>query len=79
MVETDGYQEISRQEYERKTRNWEYKFCFIPHQCLETGKWLWLKNAYRGEKRRRHDMAIFTEYKWMAKDQFIKLRLLELV
>ena len=43
MVETDGYQEISRQEYERKTRNWEYKFCFIPHQCLETGKWLWLK------------------------------------
>ena len=80
MVQTDGYEEVSPEEYERKTRDWEYKFCFFPYKCLETGKLLWLRNAYRGRKYRRYDtdIVLLTD-KWMSKEEFIKLRLLEKV
>lgn len=74
------YQEVSIEEYERKTRDWEYKFCFFPYKCLETGKWLWLKNAYRGRKYRRYDtdLVLLTD-KWMCREEFVKLRLLDKV
>lgn len=74
------YQEVSREEWERKTRDWEYKFCIFPHKCMETGKWLWLKGAYRGRKWRRYDLQIvqLTD-KWMCREEFVKLRLLEQV
>ena len=71
------YQEVSRQEYERKTRTWEYKFCLLPHKCLETEKWMWLKGAYRGHKTKRYDWQVIDTYEWMCKEEFVKLRLLE--
>ena len=74
------YQEISREEYERKTRDWAYKFCFFPYRCLESGKLLWLRYAYRGRKWRRYDtdFVMLTD-KWMCKEEFIKLRLMDKV
>lgn len=80
MVQTDGYQEVSREEYERKTRDWELKFCFLPYKCLETNKLLWLQYAYRGRKYRRYDtdIVLLTD-KWMCKEEFIVLRLMDKV
>lgn len=79
MVEyVEGYQEVSREEYERKTRDWDLKFCFLPRRCLETGKFLWLQYAYRGRKYRRYDtdFVLLTD-KWMSKEEFIVLRLMD--
>lgn len=73
------YQEVSLEEHERKTRTWEYRFCFLPHKCIESGKWVWLTGAYRGHKTRRYDWQLVINFKWMCKEEFIKLRLLGLV
>lgn len=77
-VFTQGYQEITQQEYERKTRDWELKFCFLPRKCLETGKFMWLRYAYRGRKYRRYDtdLVLLTD-KWMCSEEFIVLRLMD--
>lgn len=74
------YSLISHAEWERKTRDWELKFCFLPRKCLETGKFLWLKYAYRGRKYRRYDtdLVLLTD-KWMSKEEFIVLRLMDKV
>lgn len=76
----DTYTEISMQEYERKTRDWELKFCFLPYRCLETANLVWLQYAYRGRKWRRYDtdFVMLTD-KWMCKEEFIKLRLMDKV
>jgi hypothetical protein len=71
------YQEVSREEYERKTRGWSYRFSLLPRRCMETGKLLWMKRAYRGRKIRRYDMDLFFHDKWMCREEFVKLRLLE--
>jgi hypothetical protein len=73
----DTYSVISRQEWERKTRKWEYAFCVLPHRCIESGRIIWLKGAYRGHKIRRYDMQVFDTYAWMSSEEFIKLRLTE--
>ena len=73
------YEEISINEYERKTRIWKYKVCILPVKCMETGKWLWLTGAYRGWKNRRYDTQVVTSYLWMCKEEFVKLRLLDKV
>ena len=72
------YELVSMQEYERKTRNWELKFCFFPRKCLETDKLLWLQYAYRGRRWRRFDteFVLLTD-KWMCKEEFVKFRLLD--
>jgi hypothetical protein len=76
-VFTSEYRELSLQEYERKTRTWEYKVCILPIKCIETGKWMWLKGAYRGYKTRRiEDNVFLNNYKWMCKEEFVKLRLM---
>jgi hypothetical protein len=71
------YRELSLEEYERKTRTWEYKFCWFPERCVETMQIMWLTKAYRGYKTRRYDNLFFTDYKWMCREEFVKLRLLE--
>ena len=80
MSEYHGFSEVSEQEYERKTRDWELKFCFLPLSCLETGNFLWLRYAYRGRKYRRYDtdLVLLTD-KWMCKEEFIVLRLMDKV
>lgn len=81
MVEyVEGYREVSREEYERKTRDWELNFCLFPHRCLETGKWMWLQYAYRGRKFQRYDIQLvqLTD-RWMCSEEFVKLRLMDKV
>ena len=71
------YEVVSMKEHERKTRDWAYKFCLLPHTCLETGKLLWLEYAYRGRKYQRYDTQhVLLTDKWMCKEEFIILRLM---
>jgi hypothetical protein len=72
-----GYEEVTMAEYERKTRTWELKFCWLPHRCMETMKVLWLKKAYCGYKTRRYDMDFVHSDKWMCKEEFVVLRLMD--
>ena len=73
------YELITEQEYERKTRTWSYKFCWLPQKCMETNKLLWLTGAYRGYKTRRYDMDMVDSYKWMCREEFLILRLMDKV
>jgi hypothetical protein len=75
MIDVPEYQEIDLNEYERKTRAWELKFCWLPQRCIETMQVMWLQFAYRGYKARRYDTQIIDSYKWMCKEEFIILRL----
>jgi len=70
---------VPMQEYERKSRTWQLSFCLLPHKCLETNKLLWLQYAYRGHKPKRYDTQIIDNYKWMCKEEFIVLRLMDKV
>jgi hypothetical protein len=79
MIIQTEYELTSIHEYERKTRTWDYKFCFLPHRCFETGKLLWLEYAYRGYKTRRYDAQIIDNYMWMCSEEFIILRLMDKV
>lgn len=78
MAEYHGYSEVSEQEYERNTRDWDLKFCLLPHRCIETDKILWLQYAYRGRKWRRFDtdFVLLTD-RWMCKEEFVVLRLMD--
>jgi len=73
-----GYDFVSMEEYDRSTRDWVYMLCILPHKCIESNKWMWLTKAYRGRRFKRFDTQIvqLTD-KWMSKEEFIKLRLLE--
>lgn len=73
------YELVSIKEWERKNRTWQYSFCFLPHKCMETNKWIWLTGAYRGYKTRRYDWQFVTNYKWMCKEEFVILRLMDKV
>jgi len=69
----------SLHEYERSSRTWQLSFCFLPHKCMETNKRLWLEYAYRGYKTKRYDFQFIDTYKWMSKEEFIVLRLMDKV
>jgi hypothetical protein len=78
MTEYHGeYREITIQEWDRKNRTWELKFCLLPHKCNETGKLLWLDYAYRGTRIHRYDWEFTTDHKWMSKEEFVVLRLMD--
>ena len=38
-----------RQEFVLKRTCWKPAFAFLPHTCLLTKKWLWLKWCYAGD------------------------------
>lgn len=37
------------QQFNERAR-FEYKFCFWPRRCFNTGRWLWLETAMRGRR-----------------------------
>jgi len=61
-------QVISLDEYERRSRIWNYKFSWFPKRCMSTNKTLWLMYAYRGRSKYHHlDQADM----WMCKEEYL--------
>ena len=65
---------ISIDDYERLSRDWDYKFSWLPKRCMQTNKSIWLMYAYRGRSKYHHlDQADM----WMCSGEFIILRLMD--
>ena len=61
--------------FKRRCVGWHLEFTFFPKRCHYTGKYLWLKPAYKG-------MAMVTgpgepvfEYRWCEKDTYLFLKI----
>lgn len=59
----------------RRCVGWELKFAWLPHRCYITGKFIWLKYAYKG-------MSILTgpgdsiiDYRWHDKLEHLMWKL----
>lgn len=70
------YQEISREEYERKTRTWTLEFCWFPKICISTNRRMWLEYAYCGRKTQRYDNDFVESCSWMDKNEFLIERIM---
>jgi len=51
--------------YFYKIATWTKEFAWLPHRCMLTKKYIWLKYAYRGKASYRvEDNLILNEHKW---------------
>lgn len=50
---------------------WKLKLCWLPKKCFLTGKDLWGKRAYRGERWITGPGEPIVEYYWIEKHQFM--------
>lgn len=58
-----------------KVVNWKYKFCWRPQTCFLTGKQLWGKRAYHGNRMiNGPGTPVFDDY-WIDRDKFLVWRL----
>ena len=68
---------ISIDDYERLSRDWDYKFSWLPKRCMQTNKSIWLTYAYRG--RSKHHHLFEQDDMWLCSEEFIILRLMDKV
>lgn len=47
----------------------ELKFCFVPHECCETKKILWMVDAYRYRRIITGPGDPIVEDRWVSKDE----------
>jgi hypothetical protein len=61
--------------FKRRCIGWELKISLIPRRCYYTGKYLWLKKAWRGTSMLTGPGEPIFEYRWCEHDQFWFLRI----
>ena len=61
--------------FKRRCIGWELKRSFIPRRCYYTGKYLWLKKAWRGTSVLTGPGEPIVEHRWCEHDQFWFLRI----
>ncbi len=54
-----------------RVKYWEYKLCWRPKTCFLTGKQLWGKRAYYGERYIHGPGEPVVEDFWIDRDQFL--------
>lgn len=65
----------SNENFKRLCVGWELKFSFIPRRSYYTGKYFFLKKAWRGTSVLTGPGEPIIEYRWCAKDEFLFLKL----
>ena len=55
----------------RRAKWWELKLCWLPKKCYLTGKPLWGRRAYRGERWFRFGQEFVVEHFWIDKHEFL--------
>ncbi len=65
----------SDEAFNRRCIGWELTFSFIPRRCFYTGKYLWLKLAYKGTSMVTGPGDPVFEYRWCEKHQYLFLKI----
>lgn len=55
--------------------NWEYKFAWLPHTCLFTGRTIWFKHGYVGTAMYTGPGTPVYESRWLSKEEFVLSKL----
>lgn len=61
--------------FNRRCIGWEIKFCLLPRRCFYTGKYLWLKNAYRGTAMLTGPGDPLFEDRWCERHEYLFLKI----
>lgn len=54
-----------------RAHHWNYKFCWLPKKCFLTGKDLWGKRAYHGERWITGPGEPVVVHYWIERDEFL--------
>jgi hypothetical protein len=63
------------QSFNNHCLGWQLKFSLIPRTCFYSGKWIWLKRAYRGTAMWTGPGEPIFEDRWVDRKQYLFLRL----
>ena len=61
--------------FKSRCLGWELKFSFFPRRCFYTGKYLWLKLAYRGTAMITGPGEPIFEDRWCEKREYLFLKI----
>ena len=65
----------SDETFKRRCIGWELKFSFIPRRSYYTGKYLWLKKAWRGTALLTGPGEPIFNYRWCGREELLFLKL----
>ena len=65
----------SNEDFKRRCVGWQLKYSFWPRRCYYTGKWLWLKLAYRGTGMITGPGDPVIENRWCHRDEYLFLKI----
>lgn len=65
----------SNETFKRRCIGWELKFSIIPRRSYYTGKYLWLKKAWRGTALLTGPGEPVAEYRWCSQEELLFLKL----
>jgi hypothetical protein len=54
---------------------WKLKFVWFPKRCSNSGKLIWLKNAYKGTRMITGPGEPVFEYRWYEKHEYLLLKI----
>lgn len=61
--------------FKRRCVGWNLEFVIIPKRCYYTGKYLWLKQAYRGTSILTGPGEPLFEYRWCERKEYLFLKI----
>jgi len=61
--------------FNRRCLGWQLRFSFLPRRCYYTGKYLWLKIAYRGTALILGPGEPVFDYRWCNKQEYLFLKI----
>ncbi len=61
--------------FKSRCLGWELRFSFFPRRCFYTGKYLWLKLAYRGTAMITGPGEPIFEDRWCEKREYLFLKI----
>lgn len=65
----------NNEDFKRRCIGWERKFSILPRRCFYTGKYLWLKVAYKGVGMICGPGEPVFEIRWCDKKQYMFLKI----
>ena len=62
-------------DFKRRCIGWEKVFCILPRRCNYTGKYLWLKYAYKGTSMLTGPGDPLFSYRWCESKSYMFLKI----
>lgn len=61
--------------FKRRCIGWQQRFSFWPRRCYYTGKYLWLRRAYRGTSMITGPGEPVFEHRWCERKEYLFLKI----